>query len=688
MGFFFYEDVFAATLNKPSNQLGLVGHWTFDGGKMLQDVGDSSGYGHNGILESFTATTSVLGPLGQALLFDGSDDVVRVKSSSGGGHALDFTNGPFTISTWFNCAASSGSILAKRSSDTSIQYQLQLDGGYVSFVGGPVGGDIYGEAGRGSTAVSCGTWYHAVVVVDASNNPEIYLNGAQETWVDQAGTRPFTFPHENVDVSLGARYHTGPATYFNYNGKLDDIRIYNRALSLGEIKGLYNSNRTKVSSSGSPTGLQSSLTGHWTFDGKDMVPNVRDLSGQGKHANITGQTSTTSVPGKIGQALSVDADDDVKVSSVVMTQLDNVTLSIWAYWLDTSGLQVILYNGNTGANGYGLIIDGSACGTGNKLDILIGGISCNVLNSTYQMPTREWTHIVAVRNAGTWRLYANGVDTGLSAVTTPTTPTTETILSSDFHGYLDDARTYSRALSANEIKQLYAMGGSKLNSTQNTSRGSLSSGLVGHWTFDGADMNPNVRDKSGQGKHGNLFGQTATTTAIGKLGQALKFDGVNDYVNASTFSWLGGPVTVSFWNYVASTPGDGASAFGADTNDTIRFQAHVPWSDGSVYWDYGDLSGSGRISTSYAAHIGKWTYVTLVSAGNGGNYKAIYFDGVLAASEASSDSPTSFSNMLIGAFNNNASSIVYYHPGTIDDFRIYNRVLSESEIKQLYNLAR
>src|SRR3990167_8880079 len=62
----------------------------------------------------------------------------------------------------------------------------------------------------------------------------------------------------------------------------------------------------------------------------------------------------------------------------------------------------------------------------------------------------------------------------------------------------------------------------------------LQTGLVGHWTFDGRDMGPNVRDRSGQGNHGNLVlgatGNTSTTTIPGKLGQALSFDGVNDYV--------------------------------------------------------------------------------------------------------------------------------------------------------------
>ena len=58
----------------------------------------------------------------------------------------------------------------------------------------------------------------------------------------------------------------------------------------------------------------------------------------------------------------------------------------------------------------------------------------------------------------------------------------------------------------------------------------LTSGLVGHWTFDGNKMLTNVGDSSGQGNNGSLIGQAATTTVPGKVGQALSFDGVDDSV--------------------------------------------------------------------------------------------------------------------------------------------------------------
>src|SRR3989344_2013408 len=79
----------------------------------------------------------------------------------------------------------------------------------------------------------------------------------------------------------------------------------------------------------------------------------------------------------------------------------------------------------------------------------------------------------------------------------------------------------------------------------------LNSGLVGHWTFDGADVTDKVYDKSGQGNHGYFIGGATTTAKVkGKIGQALKFDGVDDYVdvmNSSSLDITSDKLTLSAW---------------------------------------------------------------------------------------------------------------------------------------------
>ena len=85
----------------------------------------------------------------------------------------------------------------------------------------------------------------------------------------------------------------------------------------------------------------------------------------------------------------------------------------------------------------------------------------------------------------------------------------------------------------------------------------LNSGLVGHWTFDGANItNGRINDISGQGNHGNTVSiATSTFYTVGKIGQGLNFDGVDDYVskvvtNSSVLLYKDGNLTtrsVSFW---------------------------------------------------------------------------------------------------------------------------------------------
>src|SRR5919109_3965900 len=65
----------------------------------------------------------------------------------------------------------------------------------------------------------------------------------------------------------------------------------------------------------------------------------------------------------------------------------------------------------------------------------------------------------------------------------------------------------------------------------------LTNGLVGWWTFDGSDISGvQAYDRSGNGNRGILT--SGPTRTIGKIGQGLQFDGVNDYVSGPSSSTL------------------------------------------------------------------------------------------------------------------------------------------------------
>ncbi|MFM8438938.1 MAG: LamG-like jellyroll fold domain-containing protein, partial [Candidatus Kapaibacterium sp.] len=154
-------------------------------------------------------------------------------------------------------------------------------------------------------------------------------------------------------------------------------------------------------------------------------------------------------------------------------------------------------------------------------------------------------------------------------------------------------------------------------------------------------------------------------------GNTLNLTQASDRLSAPTFEWKsGGPVTVEFWNYVTTANlGSQNITLRAGPDDaTNRFLVHGPFRDGNIYWDYGNINTSGRISTDYKPYLDKWTHVAVVS--NWTTFKAIYLDGKLAASSEVADDPKNLTGLIIGIS----------HFGKIDDFRVWNVVRTPEEI--------
>ncbi len=163
-------------------------------------------------------------------------------------------------------------------------------------------------------------------------------------------------------------------------------------------------------------------------------------------------------------------------------------------------------------------------------------------------------------------------------------------------------------------------------------------------------------------------------------GNALQLDGVDDAVINNSFTWpnTGGPVTIEFWNYVPQGGVVEGAAFSIGSASPNSMMAHAPWTDNMLIWDYGNPQGDGRITTDYSSYLGKWTHVALVSEGNGGHFKAIYLDGVLAAQSNTSDGPdVQLVQLQIGRY----SPTMLFHHGLIDEFRIWNTMRTQSEIQ-------
>lgn len=238
---------------------------------------DSSGISPaaNGALVG-TPTWDAAGRIGGGLSFNGSLQRVEVVDSSTNANPLDGL-GKMSISLWFkaNSLPASGSayagIIAKRvGAFNKESYRIELRGGsgnssiYVTITGG--------TSLVAATTIAAGQWYHLGVVFDGSlstNNLQIYVNGSP----DKFGTiTPTTVPRNNTSpVKIGSN------DLYDFFGTIDEVRIYNRALTASEVQDLASAtpaNMGPVVSAGASiagnTGVALSLSGSAIDDGKPV----------------------------------------------------------------------------------------------------------------------------------------------------------------------------------------------------------------------------------------------------------------------------------------------------------------------------------------------------------------------------------------------------------------------------------
>ncbi|MEM5812018.1 MAG: LamG domain-containing protein [Candidatus Aenigmatarchaeota archaeon] len=202
-------------------QSGLVGYWPFDEGSGVIAY-DLSGYGNNGTLQN--GPQWVDGKLGKALSFDGVDDHVNL----GPRPMLDFLNN-FTMCTWFNHISGSGILVNNEG-----KYEWAPNVNQPGKVSYAVANTSPGWNWVVSSNFSSGQWQFYCFTYSSNALIKSYINGINNYVLQGSGNIDDFAPHLN-DVRIGGRQ--SEVQFFN--GLIDEVRIYNRALSDDEIKALY-----------------------------------------------------------------------------------------------------------------------------------------------------------------------------------------------------------------------------------------------------------------------------------------------------------------------------------------------------------------------------------------------------------------------------------------------------------------
>jgi len=223
---------------RPSGYLyrGLIGHWEFEDGSG-STAEDSSVNDNNATLRNMSDSAWKSGVIGDALDFDGTDDYVEIAHEA----SLDIGDDSqgYSVSVWYrrNGDPIGTRVVFAKDNGAVLEYPFNLS---VGTDGKPqftlYDNGTYAPSIAASSSVTDDEWHHIVGVRDvASDKIRIYVDGEEDaTSVDDTTVSSM----KNSVAFWMARNESG-GTYYYDESVIDDVRIYDRALSDVEICKLY-----------------------------------------------------------------------------------------------------------------------------------------------------------------------------------------------------------------------------------------------------------------------------------------------------------------------------------------------------------------------------------------------------------------------------------------------------------------
>jgi Concanavalin A-like lectin/glucanases superfamily/HYDIN/CFA65/VesB-like, Ig-like domain len=407
---------------------GLVAYYPFEG-----NVADHSSIGNSGIEHNISYPEGVLGKAAQ---FDGGTSYIEVPNSA----SLNPTSA-ITVSAWVNTQHENhtGRIVDKMG-------QISGPGWRMFTWNTPASGflfSIYTEnyTWQENTALnfSTGEWHHVLAVYDG-NNSKIYVDGNLKEQLTTTGL----IINSDCNLFIGCR----PDRKYFFDGLIDELRIYDRALTESEVQELYWEGDFP---------LKNGLVAHYPFEG-----DAKDVSGNGNDGTPSGGVNY--VEGVKGQTAYFDGIDDyIDLGSNVGNGIR--CISLWAKPQEIFDYTSLITRNSFGESGEFTLtfINGSVV-WGRR----VGSIPYWVFSDPGTW-TDGWYHIVGnISEELGMQLYINGVACP-SQSQTSTEPTDSRSEATSigrwgdydgryFKGSIDEVRIYNRALSEAEIQELYLIG--------------------------------------------------------------------------------------------------------------------------------------------------------------------------------------------------------------------------------------
>ncbi|MBT3637087.1 MAG: hypothetical protein HN531_09120, partial [Opitutae bacterium] len=487
--------------SKPTLQTGLVAWFPFDG-----NANDASGNGNHGTVHGATLGTDRHGRPGKAFGFDGVDDYVLVQNAPSVGQS-------FSLCSWIRLTRKSS--MQYYHSDSTILSNSVTNANYANYalnVFGPERGNKAGFLEFGGRLDSNPHWTASGPPVDDGHWHLVSgtYDGTKKTlYMD--GTPLFAQPAQGHVTSGTGKLFIGswPTSTRFLNGSIDEVRIYDRALSAIEVQALYqlentapppDNNNTSPPGDGNQTNpppdnngtnppgdnnqtdpnppgdgnasnptLQTGLVAWFPFDG-----NANDLSGNGNHGTVHGATLGTDRHGRPGKAYGFDGSANY-LSANLSPNLSGkkISISAWVKLLSPAGSSFsfpYVIHAKGGANDETFSI-------GMESDwIEVWGAGRGLYFSESRRLTPSiWTMLTVSMNENALTYYVNGQLNEATAAGTAKSLNISNISigcregNNFFKGSIDEVRIYDRALSAAEVQALYQLENTPPTENNNTS---------------------------------------------------------------------------------------------------------------------------------------------------------------------------------------------------------------------------
>ena len=609
---------------------------------------------HDGTLEK-GATENALpdwtpGRFGSALHFEGKGyQCVNIPQSPD----LELTEA-FTIETWVKPegTGSEEPLIFKEAPTFESHTAYAL---YLGFEGnGRVGGFLEEEGFEKqevqSESLPVDRWTHLALSFDGEAL-RLYVNGEL---VD-------TTAAESAQESKGPlKFGCAEVYGQDFQGKLDEVRIYDRAISGDEVK------RDQETALQTPPGSQQPVVEYSFDEGEGTV--AYDLAGA-RDATIEGAEWAR---GKYGGGLEFDGEEDcVSIPAPGLRLREEFTLEAWVRPEGELKGDPVIFDEAEGFPAYGL---GIGLGHGGKAEGVIGeeGEGTLHVNSAESLNDNAWTHLALSFDGARVRLYVDGVLGGTEAIehpdfgsAGPLTIGCDALFNAHFKGRIDEVRLYNRALNGTEVAN-----------DSGTAIQTPAAGPVAAFAFEEGE-GATAQDTTGNGHTATLEG---ATWARGRYGNGLSFDGEEDCVSIANSADLNFTEEFSLEAWVRPS-GEGEEA------NPILAQLDPEAGEGEEPYVYELLVGGNEVPKGWVREAGSgfagvygteplpeeaWDHLALT---DDGAHIRLYVNGELIRSEPAPPLTTGSGDLEIGC-----GAFATHFDGRIDELRLYDRALGSGEV--------